>query len=195
MNNKLSELLTEISVLEAELFKELQKQQDELAFEFRKKRVYFDDKIVARQKQLVKGIFRYLQDAPLKHIATIPVIWSCLLPALIMDVFVTIYQFLCFPVYGIPKVKRSDYLVFDRQYLQYLNFIEKINCFYCSYFSGLISYTQEIVARTEQFWCPIKHAKHIKNLHGRYHVFFKYGDAKYYRDNVQNVRRDFSDLE
>ncbi len=47
-----------------------------------------------------------------------------------MDVTISLYQAVCFPIYGIPKVKRQDYIVFDRQYLQYLNLIEKINCAY-----------------------------------------------------------------
>ena len=117
------------------------------------------------------------------------------MPLLLMDVTISMYQAVCFPIYGIPKVKRQDYIVFDRQYLQYLNLIEKFNCAYCSYVNGLIAYLQEIAARTEQFWCPIKYAKRIKTLHSRYHKFFSYGDAKTYRSQVDMVRRDFKDLE
>jgi hypothetical protein len=54
---------------------------------------------------------------------------------------------------------------------------------------------QEIAARTEQFWCPIKHAKRIKTLHSRYQKFFSYGDAQKYRSQVDSVRHDFKDLE
>ncbi len=185
MSNELDDLLTTLKKLEAELVEEWQIQQDELVDEFRNR----------QHKQYLKSLFQYLKDAPLKNILTVPVIWICLFPALLMDFFVSLYQFICFPVYGIPKVKRQDYLVFDRQNLNYLNLIEKINCFYCSYFSGLINYLQEIVARTtEQYWCPIKHAGHLKRLHGRYHLFMKYGDGKQYRENIEKVRRDFSDL-
>jgi hypothetical protein len=112
-----------------------------------------------------------------------------------MDVTISLYQAVCFPIYGIPKVKRQEYIVFDRQYLQYLNLIEKINCDYCSYANGLFAYLQEIAARTEQFWCPIKHAKRIKTLHSCYQKFFSYGDTKTYRTRVDSVRHDFKDLE
>jgi hypothetical protein len=111
-----------------------------------------------------------------------------------MDATISLYQAICFPIYGIPTVKRGDYIVFDRQYLHYLNLIEKINCAYCSYVNGLFAYLQEIAGRTEQFWCPIKHAKHIKTLHSRYQKFAGYGDAKTYRSNVEEIRRDFKDL-
>ncbi len=80
-------------------------------------------------------------------------------------------------------------------YLNYLNIVEKINRAYCSYVNGMIAYAQEIAARTEQFWCPIKHARHIKNLHSRYQKFFSYGDAESYRAQIEVTRRDFKDLE
>lgn len=85
--------------------------------------------------------------------------------------------------------------MFDRQYLHYLNLIEKMNCAYCSYVNGLIAYIQEIGARTEQFWCPIKHAKRIKTLHSRYRKFAGYGDAETYRSKIEKIRHDFKDLE
>lgn len=35
----------------------------------------------------------------------------------IRDLLVTFYQWTCFPVYGIAKVMRGDYIVFDRHHL------------------------------------------------------------------------------
>lgn len=57
----------------------------------------------------------------------IQIIWMCIFPVVLIDITVSSYQAICFPLYGIPKVKRQDYIVFDRQYLHYLNIIEKIN--------------------------------------------------------------------
>jgi hypothetical protein len=107
---------------------------------------------------------------------------------------VSIYHAVCFPVYRIPKVRRSDYIVIDRHALPYLNLIEKLNCVYCGYFNGLIAYVQEIAARTEQYWCPIKHARKVAALHSRYQHFLEYGDAQAYRDSIEKIRRDFADL-
>ncbi|MBT5764073.1 MAG: hypothetical protein HOI59_09435, partial [Nitrospina sp.] len=78
--------------------------------------------------------------------------------------------------------------------LSYLNGLEKMNCVYCGYFNGLIGYVQEIAARTEQYWCPIKHARKIRFVHGRYSKFFSYGDGESYRKNIESVRREFDDL-
>jgi hypothetical protein len=58
------------------------------------------------------------------------------------------------------KVKRSDYIVFDRHQLHYLNFIEKFHCTYCEYGNGLMGYMTEILARTEEYFAPSNtHAK------------------------------------
>ena len=39
---------------------------------------------------------------------------------LFFDACVSFFQWACFPVYGITKVRRSDYIVFDRHQLHYL---------------------------------------------------------------------------
>jgi hypothetical protein len=104
------------------------------------------------------------------------------------------YQFVCFPAYGIPKVRRRDYIVLDRHNLRYLNSIERLNCAYCGYVNGAIAYVQEIAGRTEQHWCPIKHAVRLKTMHSRYSRFLDYGDAEEYQQRIEKVRRDFEDL-
>lgn len=195
MTARLEMLLDKIKCLESELIEELQKQEEEFSYEIRKRRVYFEKNVIIRHKEYVKRLFNYISDAPVKHIVSAPIIWMCLIPTLIIDVTISMYQVICFPIYGIPKVNRKDYIVYDRQYLHYLNLIEKINCAYCSYFNGLIGYIQEIAARTEQFWCPIKHARHIKALHSRYQKFINYGDAAIYRSEIEKIRHDFEDLE
>jgi hypothetical protein len=195
MPTQLEILLNKMKTLETELIEELQKQQEEFSYEIRKQRVYFEKNVIIRHREYAKRLLSYISDAPIKHVLSAPFIWMCIFPVLLMDAVISLYQFICFPIYGIPKVKRQDYIVFDRQYLHYLNIIEIINCAYCSYVNGLFAYLQEIGGRTEQFWCPIKHAKRIKNLHSRYQRFFSYGDAETYRSQIEATRRNFKDLE
>jgi hypothetical protein len=102
--------------------------------------------------------------------------------------WITAYQWLCFPVYGIPRVRRTRYFVIDRHKLAYLNAIEKANCVYCGYANGLLAYVREVAARTEQYWCPIKHARQIPAPHHRYQRFFDYGDAAGYRHGLPRMR-------
>lgn len=127
-------------------------------------------------------------------LATGPLLWLFLVPLVLLDLIAVVYQTLCFPIYGIPKVRRRDYIVIDRHHLGYLNFIEKLNCLYCGYANGMFGYMTEIGARTEQFWCPIKHALRMKAIHSRYKTFTDYGDAEGYRKRVEEIRRSFEDL-
>jgi hypothetical protein len=143
---------------------------------------------------LAKNLSHYWRDARWSSYLTTPAIVSCIIPVALMDFWASVYQFLCFPAYGIPKVQRRDYIILDRSKLRYLNSIERLNCAYCGYVNGAIAYVQEIAARTEQHWCPIKHAFRLKTMHSRYQHFFEYGDAKQYRDRVEEVRRDFVDV-
>lgn len=192
---KLEELIERIKKLEKELAAEIQKKEDEFFYTIRGKKVCFEREIKQRHREYATRLSTYLATATLFNLLTAPIIWACLLPALLLDLVVTVYHGLCFPVYGIPKVRRSDYIMMDRHALRYLNLIEKFNCAYCGYFNGLIAYVQEIAARTEQYWCPIKHAKKIAAIHSRYGKFLEYGDAEAYRKRLEELRRDFADLQ
>lgn len=194
MDDKLLNLLDKLQYLEKEILQEIQKKEQEFYYQINKKKVRFERETKKAHRKLIKKINQYLQDASIKNILTAPIIWSLLMPAIFLDLFISIYQRICFPVYGIPKVRRADYIVIDRQYLSYLNVIERLNCVYCGYFNGVIGFAREIAGRTEQYWCPIKHAHKIKALHSRYKNFFDYGDAEGYRAKIEEVRRDFDDI-
>ena len=194
MENKLQVLIEKIKKLEKELAEEIQKQEEMFFYKIRGGKVLFEKNVKKKHKAIVKTVSRYLSDAELLNILTAPVIWSCIFPALFMDLVVTFYQAICFRVYGIPRVKRNKYIVIDRHSLSYLNGIEKLNCAYCGYFNGLIAYVQEVAARTEQYWCPIKHAGRTALIHSRYGNFFEYGDGDGYRNKIEEVRRDFDDI-
>lgn len=134
-----------------------------------------------------KSLWPYLRDVHPLVILTAPVIYACAIPFFVLDLAVTLYQAICFPVYGIPKVRRGDHLVFDRGRLRYLNAIEKLGCVYCSYANGLLSYVVEIAARTEKHFCPIKHARELPRPHSHYAEFVPYGDPHAYRKLVDHI--------
>ena len=140
------------------------------------------------------SLWRHVRSSRPLVILSVPLIYACLAPFLLLDLFVAIYQFVCFPIYGIPKVRRRDYLIFDRGRLAYLNAIEKVGCVYCSYANGLLVYVVEIVARTEQHFCPIKHAHPLAQPHSRYVHFLPYGDAHAYRARSEEVARSYGDV-
>lgn len=195
MDESLERLIGKIKELEHELRQELQRKQEKFYYRIDQEKVRFEHEVTLQHQRLTKRLHRYFIDASLLNIMTVPLIWGCLPPALVLDLVATLYQAVCFPVYDIPKVKRHQYIIFDRHALAYLNLIEKINCAYCSYFNGLLSYIREIAARTEQYWCPIKHARRGGPIHSRYRFFFDYGDGEGYRQKLEEVRRAFDDIE
>ena len=195
MTPQISELIERIRGLEEELELELAKKRDELRFSLENRKAHFENEVLLQHRKLKTGLLRYVLHAKPRHILTAPIIYPMIFPLLLLDAFVFLYQLICFPVYGIPKVRRSDYLIFDHQDLAYLNLLEKINCAYCSYANGLMSYIKEIVARTEQYWCPIKHARRILQAHSRYSRFTDYGDGDAYHNELKNIRCDFGSAE
>jgi len=195
MTNHIDELIRRIKELEEEMESEFRLKREEFQFIVEKKRIRFAEEVVRQQRRLKTGWLRYLIEAKPLNILTAPVIYSGFIPFMALDLFLTFYQTVCFPIYGIPKVKRSNYLIFDREDLPYLNIIEKFNCFYCSYGNGLFAFAREIGARTEQYWCPIKHARRIKASHNRYPRFFEYGDAESFSKGLERLRKEYTDAE
>ena len=181
MNPHIVALTEKIRILEAELEAQLAQRRAELRVGLEKGRAFFEGEVLRRHRELRTRLSTYVLNARLLVILTAPFIYAVIVPLVLLDLFVTLYQAVCFPVYGIPKVRRRDYLVFDRHHLAYLNALEKLNCAYCSYANGLIAYVREIAARTEQYWCPIKHARRVIGAHSRYAMFEDYGDAESYR--------------
>ncbi len=187
MNKNVDDLLARIQALQEQLEEEYSRTRDEWG----QKRVALAEEFLRQQRRYKIGLFRFLLRTRLLVALTAPVIYAGWIPFLLMDLFVTLYQSICFPIYRIPKVRRADYLVFDREDLPYLNLIEKFNCFYCSYGNGVAAYTREVAARTEQYWCPIKHARRVKAAHERYPDFFDYGDAEAYRQGLERLRKQY----
>lgn len=143
----------------------------------------------ALQRRHRAGLWRYITRANAATALTAPVIYSVLLPFALLDLWVTLYQAVCFRAWGIKRVRRRDFFAIDRHKLPYLNALEKVNCLYCSYANGLVAYIGEIAARTEQYWCPIRHAQRVRGSHGRYRLFVPYGDAVAYRTRLTALRR------
>ncbi|HEY7288551.1 MAG TPA: hypothetical protein VH583_01855 [Vicinamibacterales bacterium] len=140
-----------------------------------------------------KSIPRFLRESSIPNLLTAPLIYSMTVPIALLDLWITIYQTIAFRVYGIARVRRSTYIVIDRQHLAYLNAIEKLNCVYCGYANGVFAYVREVAGRTEQYWCPIRHAKRLRAPHAHYRRFVDYGDAEGYHRRLIPLRDELRD--
>lgn len=184
----ISELLARIRAAEEELEAEFEVRRARFAYHIERRRVIFEAEVRRRHRALRAALLPYLLGVRLRVLLTAPVIYALIVPIALLDLCVSLYQAICFPAYGIAKVRRRDHVVIDRHHLAYLNGVEKLNCVYCGYANGVIAFAREVAARTEQYWCPIKHALRVVGPHGRYAGFTDYGDAEGYREGLDRLR-------
>ena len=188
MYRDIDELLARIGVLQDQLETRFDGARERFRYNLEGRKVRFAREVRELQRRYQVSSLRYLLEADLASVLTAPLIYAMVVPLLIADASFTFYQHVCFRAYGVPRVARRDYLVNDRHRLAYLNTIEKINCTYCGYGNGVIAYSREIIARTEQYWCPVRHARHIRGAHDRYPHFLDYGDAEHWHPGLQDMR-------
>jgi hypothetical protein len=192
MNEKIQDLLSQIATLEEQLETALHEHESRIVFTIRGKRVEFEKGVHAAHVKLKWGLLRWMVTDRPQNLLTGPIIYFMIIPMVLLDLTVSLYQACCFPIYRIARVPRMHYIVFDRHQLGYLNFYERLHCEYCAYANGLLAYASEIVARTEQYFCPIKHARKALGTHARYKQFLGYGEAENYHARLEQFRRDLA---
>ncbi len=186
MKSQINAILSEIDKKRSELKTEYWKLKVKYGFTFKNGRVVFNSNVIKANKRQRKSVLKTIFTAEVREILSFPFIWMMLIPAIILDVCLFIYQNTAIRLYWIPLAKRSDYIIFDRQELDYLNFIQKINCIFCSYVNWLFSYAIEIAWRTEKYWCPIKNAKKSLWWHDWEKYFADYWDAEWFKETLSN---------
>ena len=188
MTQRMQELASEIVRLQGELDREIERRRKSFGVTLSEGLVEFEQGVAAEHRRLRMKVLHFLAESSFGATITAPVIYSLIIPLLVVDAWVGLFQAICFRAYGIERVRRADYIVFDRQHLAYLNLVEAMNCLFCAYANGLVGYLREISSRTEQYWCPIKHALRIPDAHQRYYQFLEYGDANGYRARLTDFR-------
>ena len=188
MTERMRDLADEIVRLQGELDREIEAKRKALGWALKARIGEFEFGVAAQHRLLRMDLAKFFGGTSLAVILTAPMIYSLVIPFAIVDAWASLYQAICFPAYRLPQVKRGDYLAFDRKKLSYLNIIEALNCEFCSYANGVAAYVREIASRTEQYWCPIKHAVKITDPHHRYYEFLEYGDAEGYRARLAEFR-------
>jgi hypothetical protein len=190
MPSRIDDLRRHIAELERDIETELLRARERWRYRIEAGRVRFEREARLAHARLRQRIPPFLRESSPLTILTAPIIYSLIVPVALLDLWVSAYQTICFRVYGIARVPRSAYIVIDRHHLAYLNGIEKANCMFCGYANGVFAYTREIAGRTEQYWCPIRHAKRVRAPHPHYAEFVAFGDADGYRTRLPMLRAD-----
>jgi len=187
-NNEIDELVRRLVRLEDDIERRFEAERERFEYHIEQRRAVFTADVLRRHRRIRTGILTFLRRSPLGALLVSPAIYGLIVPIALLDLAVSLYQRVCFPVWGMARVKRADYVILDRHRLAYLNGIEKLNCLYCGYANGVIAYTRDVAARTEQYWCPIRHALRVRSPHPRYRNFVDYGDAESYRARLETLR-------
>ena len=190
MSDRIKEMIEEIETMKKKLGEEITRQEEYVNYEVRNGYIKFEKEIFDSQKQNMMHLWDWFREIPLLQLLSAPVVYMMIVPAIVLDIMLFIYGYVVSRVFKIKFGKRSDYIVFDRQYLGYLNVVEKLNCLYCAYFNGLMQYASSIAARTEFYFCPIKHVKKIAYKHEFYHTFLPYGNGNEYQKKLKDLRKD-----
>lgn len=190
MHDEIRRILGEIRALESELREKLHTHEEQLAFRIRGRRIEFTEEIRAAHRKARVGIIRWVASGDIRNILSAPFIFALIIPFALLDLFLCIYHAVCFRLYRLPPVPRADYVVIDRHHLHYLNLVQKLNCVYCGYVNGVIAWARELASVTEQYWCPIKHARKVRGSHTRYAQFIDYGDAEAMAVRVVDLREE-----
>ncbi len=188
MDGELNDLLERLRQLEEEFEQKIEAQRAAFRYQLQKGRVVFEQSVIAEHRHIKTGLLHFLRASNVGCLLLSPFVYFLIFPLLLLDLSVWLFQIICFSVWGIERVRRSDYILLDRRHLAYLNAIEKLNCVYCGYANGLIAYVQEVAGRAEQYWCPIKHALRTKSAHRRYRNFVEYGHAEGFRTRLEAFR-------
>ena len=191
MSDKIRKMIEEIEAMKVKLGEEIAQQEKDISYEIQNGYVRFEKEVLDKQKENMKNLLAWFRDIPLLHLLASPLVYTMVIPAILFDIILFIYQQVIFRIFKFKFIKRSDYIRFDRQYLGYLNLIEKLNCMYCSYFNGLMQYASAVAGRTELYFCPIKHAKKVAYQHDYDDAFFRYGDEEEYQKKLEALRKKF----
>jgi hypothetical protein len=190
MHDEIRRILGEIRALEEELREKLHAHEERLEFRIRGRRVEFAEEIRAAHRKARVGIIRWVASGDIRNILSAPFIFALIIPFALLDLFLCLYHAVCFRLYRLPPVPRADYVVIDRHHLHYLNILQKLNCVYCGYVNGVIAWARELASVTEQYWCPIKHARKVRGSHTRYAQFIDYGDTEAMAVRVVDLREE-----
>ncbi|GAB4538317.1 MAG: hypothetical protein Tsb0010_17150 [Parvularculaceae bacterium] len=188
--------MTNLAETFKERFEELERDVNQALAEGRRKfryrlekgRAVFEEAARKHNEEIKRSLARSLADSRLRNLIAAPFIYSVFFPILALDIFVIVYQAICFRLWNIPRVNRSEYVIIDRHRLPYLNAIQKLNCVYCGYANGVIAFVAEVASRTEQYWCPIKHSLPARHAHSRYYDFLDYGDGEDLMPRINALR-------
>ncbi|MFT4886632.1 MAG: hypothetical protein ACJAY7_000136 [Pseudohongiellaceae bacterium] len=140
MNQRIESLLDSMTQLEGKIFKELKRSEQRFLYRFIQSIVQLKRAADPSLKTASSKACYLTSAINWGHTASIIFVFSMITPFVFLDFTFTLYQAFCFRLYQITPLKRAQHFIIDRQFLMNLNGVDKLNCMYCGYGKGVISY-------------------------------------------------------
>ncbi len=103
MTNPMQEILQRIEALQDQLEEEISKRREAFRYQVENGRIVFEDEARRRHRELRVRFLVFIRRTRPMVVLTAPVIYSLIIPFVILDIFVTIYQAICFRCMGFPR--------------------------------------------------------------------------------------------
>ena len=150
--------------------------------------------IIHKKSNNQLGLIDLIKRSKPINLITGPIIYAMIFPLVFLDIFVSFYQLTCFPIYKLQKLSRSDFIIFDRQELKYLDWISKFHCTYCAYAVGFINLVASIIGATESYFCPIKHKAKSRSVGKKSnYINFDNSDDYDYDEKLSRIRKKLTE--
>jgi len=119
-----------------------------------------------------------------------------IVPLVLLDLSLELYHRTVFPVLGIPRAIRKDYILIDRHRMSFLPIVLKFACAYCGYANGLLHYAVRIAGDTERHFCPSKHQESHNFRPPPHHKdFADFGDVQGFSQRFHNEQKQPGKME
>src|ERR1700754_1594768 len=98
MTTQLDTLTEKLRSVEAEIEVEMAKRREEMRFHVVNRKIVFEHEASQVHREIKTSAMRYLIDVGPLVILVAPVIWSLIIPMMLLDLSLMVYQAICFPV-------------------------------------------------------------------------------------------------
>jgi len=89
MNNRIRQILDQITTLEEELQKVVEDQQCRLNYQIKDRRVIFEQTLKTAHRRLKMDVFRWFLTVRPQNFLTMPIIYGMIVPMAFLDLFVS----------------------------------------------------------------------------------------------------------
>ena len=98
MSSRIDDLLTRIAQLEREVEIELSRARTEWCYRIEAGRIRFERDVRLAHDRLKQSIPAFIRESSPLNLLTAPNIYSLIAPIALLDLWISIYQALCFPI-------------------------------------------------------------------------------------------------